>query len=316
MALPENTNYNTAADYASSLPGAVSGANKFAPIHTPDLETPPPAAIKRDTSQFATRPESPVSGAQSSFGNILQPLIDNASQSAEKRKAAKSVNLDALSGLREALKGYVADETAQNQSVQNTNIPSSVPQDSEAYKEDPAYYKNTGGRMRTDRNNNPTAMTTDVAATLGLIPGVDYTAGDPFSGGVTARLIGDPIKTTIKALDNAARPGSGFNAFYTRGGQQRWTHTAISNDEWNAMSPAAKHDFVIKMYKREGGSGELAGGMTPAPKKKVSYSTATDDKGIQHRYSNLQGKFIPVGETNTRPLVQKIASAYNKSNIG
>jgi hypothetical protein len=28
--------------------------------------------------------------------------------------------------------------------------------------------------MRTERNNNPTAMTTDVARSLGLVEGVDY----------------------------------------------------------------------------------------------------------------------------------------------
>jgi len=35
--------------------------------------------------------------------------------------------------------------------------------------------------MRTDRHNNPVAMTTDVAKTLGLVEGVDYTVGDPFT---------------------------------------------------------------------------------------------------------------------------------------
>lgn len=312
MALPENTNYNKASDYAPSLPGAAQEANKFAPIHTPDLMTTPPS--RRDTSQFATRPETEDIKAKSNFGSILQPLIDNATQSAEKKKAAKAVNLDALSGLRGTLQNYSA--APEQQSYTAPTIPQNVPTDSEAYKEDPSYYRNSGGRMRTDRNNNPTAMTTDVARTLGLVEGVDYTAGDPFSGGVTARLIGDPINTTIKALDRAANPSSGLNAFYTRGGQQRWTHTAISNDQWNTMSPEAKRDFVIKMYKREGGSGELAGGMTQAPKKKVSYSTSVDDKGVRHRYSNLQGKFLPVEDTTKSPLAQKIASAYNKSNIG
>lgn len=65
----------------------------------------------------------------------------------------------------------------------------------------------TGG-FRTDRHNNPTAMTTDVARSLGLVEGVDYTKGDAFPNNpnlFTARLNGDPIQTTIKALDTAAQ---------------------------------------------------------------------------------------------------------------
>src|SRR5690606_29301575 len=34
------------------------------------------------------------------------------------------------------------------------------------------------GGFRTDRNNNPTAMTSDVARSLGLVEGKDYIVGD------------------------------------------------------------------------------------------------------------------------------------------
>lgn len=52
----------------------------------------------------------------------------------------------------------------------------------------------TGAPMRTDRNSNPTAMTTDVAKTGGLVLGKDYVQGDPFIGGdgktyYTAKLL-------------------------------------------------------------------------------------------------------------------------------
>ena len=114
------------------------------------------------------------------------------------------------------------------------------------------------GEMRTDRHNNPTAMTTDVAKTLGLVEGVDYTAGDAFDGGVTARLIGDPVAITIKGLDaSAASPDR--SAFYTKSGGQRWTHTAISDKDWSALSLDAKKAVVASMYQKEGGSGKLTG---------------------------------------------------------
>ena len=113
--------------------------------------------------------------------------------------------------------------------------------------------------MRTDRHNNPTAMTVDVARTLGLTEGVDYTAGDPFDGGVTARLIGDPIEVTLKALNASAAAGD-RSAFYTQSGKQRWTHTAMTDKDWESLSDEGRRAVVIDMYRKEGGSGELVGG--------------------------------------------------------
>lgn len=103
--------------------------------------------------------------------------------------------------------------------------------------------------MRTDRNNNPTAMTTDVAKSLGLKLGVDYVQGDKFPGDsnlYTAKLIGDPVAKTIAGLDNGG--------FYTASGQPRWTHTAIPQNQWNKLSYVDKVKVVQKMYKAEGGS--------------------------------------------------------------
>jgi hypothetical protein len=50
-------------------------------------------------------------------------------------------------------------------------------------------------------------MTTAAAETGGLAEGKDYVAGDTFTGSdgktyTTAKLLGDPIETTIKAIDN------------------------------------------------------------------------------------------------------------------
>lgn len=113
--------------------------------------------------------------------------------------------------------------------------------------------------MRTDRHNNPTAMTTDVAKSLGLVEWVDYTKWDSFGWWkfFTARLIGDPIETTIKWLDNAAKSPN-ISAFYTQGWAQRWTHTAYTDEQWNAMSHEEKRNAVIDMYKNEWGNWSLA----------------------------------------------------------
>ena len=124
--------------------------------------------------------------------------------------------------------------------------------------ENPYYtWKGTGlGNMRTERHNNPTAMTVDVARSLGMREWVDYIQGDSFvdSKGntqYTAELIGDPIETTIRAFDNAAANGIGI--FYTAKGGQRWTHTAMSNEEWMAMSDNQKRQTILKMLQREWG---------------------------------------------------------------
>ncbi len=116
--------------------------------------------------------------------------------------------------------------------------------------------------FRTDRHNNPTAMTTDVARSLGLVEGVDYTRGDAFPDNpnlFTARLNGDPIQTTIKALDLAAQDPN-KSAFRTQWGQPRWTYIDMTDEQWNAMTPEQKTATITTMYKNEGGTGALVGG--------------------------------------------------------
>jgi len=108
--------------------------------------------------------------------------------------------------------------------------------------------------MRTDRNNNPTAMTTDVAKNGG-VEGVDYVQGDPFTSNgktyYTAKLLGDPIDTTVKAIDTMG--------FYTGSGNQRWTHTAMDKATWDKLDTTGKRAVVASMYQKEGGNGSLLG---------------------------------------------------------
>lgn len=121
------------------------------------------------------------------------------------------------------------------------------------------------GEMRTDRHNNPTAMTTDVAKTLGLVEWVDYTVWDPFTGGkgwkvyYTARLNGDGLQTTIKALDTAAKDPN-KKAFYTQWGGQRWTYIGLSDEEWLSKTPEEKAQVIATMYKNEWGNGSINAG--------------------------------------------------------
>lgn len=110
----------------------------------------------------------------------------------------------------------------------------------------------SGTGMRTDRHNNPTAFTTDIAKQGGLVEGVDYEVGDAFPNNpnqTTARLIGDPVAQTIKVIDKIG--------FYTRSGNQRWTHTAIDKNDWNNLSPEQKKQVVQDMYGKEGNKGQL-----------------------------------------------------------
>lgn len=102
--------------------------------------------------------------------------------------------------------------------------------------------------MRTDRHNNPTAFTTDIAKIAGLKEGVDYVQGDSFSGGryKTAKLLKDPISTTIKVIDKIG--------FQTQSGSPRWTYINIPKKQWDNMSYSQKKQTIAKMYQHEGGS--------------------------------------------------------------
>ena len=110
------------------------------------------------------------------------------------------------------------------------------------------------GTMRTERNNNPTAMTTDVAKSLWAVEWVDYIQWDSFktSSGwtlYTARLLGDPIETTIKIFDNAAEKW--IPIFYTKKWGQRWSYIAMTNDQWKALTQEQKENVIRSMLQHE-----------------------------------------------------------------
>ncbi len=101
---------------------------------------------------------------------------------------------------------------------------------------------------RTDRNNNPAAIITDLAAQAGLVLGKDYEIGDKFpdpSNLHTARLLGDPIQLTIRVIDAVG--------YYTKQGQPRWAYIAIPKFIWDALEAPVKKKVIGFHYQHEGG---------------------------------------------------------------
>src|SRR5271170_5380349 len=102
--------------------------------------------------------------------------------------------------------------------------------------------------FRTDNNNNPTAFTTDLAVEAGLMLGVDYEHGDPFTAGgqtyYTAKLLSDPIGTTIKVIDKVG--------FYTIPPAARWTYIALPYRLWLNLTTLQKSFVIGYMYQNEG----------------------------------------------------------------
>lgn len=107
----------------------------------------------------------------------------------------------------------------------------------------------TGTGARTDRHNNPTAFTTDIAKAAGLQLGVDYTVGDQFPNNPslkTAKLLGDPVATTINVIDKLG--------FQTSSGKPRWDYINIPKATWDGYSYNQKKQVIAQMYAHEGGS--------------------------------------------------------------
>ncbi len=129
------------------------------------------------------------------------------------------------------------------------------------------YIKETGGGAvaggfslndppRLVQNNNPTAFTTAVAKDMGLVLGTDYVQGAPFTDSkgntlYTAKLLGDPIETTIKGIDQSG--------LYTADGRPRWSYLDKIPDakNWNQLSHDQKVNVIQQMYKYEGGKGDI-----------------------------------------------------------
>ena len=109
--------------------------------------------------------------------------------------------------------------------------------------------------MRTERNNNPTAMTTDYAKMMWLELWVDYEIWDSFVWWdwrtyYTAKFLWDPIETAIKAFDRWAAN----NVFGNEGWVLGHWHLWISNSDWLKMTTEQKRDVIYKILQKEWGS--------------------------------------------------------------
>lgn len=104
--------------------------------------------------------------------------------------------------------------------------------------------------FRTDRNNNPTAFTTDMAKEAGLTEGIDYSTGDSFESNgktfYTAKLIGDPVAKTLYVINNLG--------FYTKMPDKRWDYIGIPYLLWNSLTDKQKEYTIGIMYDNEGGT--------------------------------------------------------------
>jgi hypothetical protein len=104
--------------------------------------------------------------------------------------------------------------------------------------------------FRTDRNNNPTAFTTDIAKEAGLTYGIDYIQGDMFTEGnatyYTAKLLSDPVDLTIEVIDKLG--------FYNNKGNSRWIYIAIPYKLWMSLTKLQKTYVIGYMYNQEGGT--------------------------------------------------------------
>ena len=110
------------------------------------------------------------------------------------------------------------------------------------------------GRMRTERNNNPTAMTTDYAKMMWLELWVDYEIGDSFVWSdwktyYTARFLWDPVETAIKAFDRWAANNVFANEWWVL---WHW-HLGISNQQWLNMTDKEKREVIDKILQKEWG---------------------------------------------------------------
>jgi len=102
----------------------------------------------------------------------------------------------------------------------------------------------------TDLNNNPTAMTTEVAAEGGLQYGPDYDHGTPFQAAgktyyIASFVLGDPVPNTVRVIDKIG--------FHTKDGHRRWYYINLPKYMWDSFTDEQKRDFIGFMYQNEGG---------------------------------------------------------------
>lgn len=103
--------------------------------------------------------------------------------------------------------------------------------------------------FRTDRHNNPTAFTTDIAKQAGLELHKDYEIGEVFIVGNksynTAKLLHDPIDLTVRVIDKIS--------FYNKTGQQRWIYIGMPRWLWDDLNLDNRKQIIRFMYQHEGG---------------------------------------------------------------
>ena len=107
--------------------------------------------------------------------------------------------------------------------------------------------------MRTERNNNPTAMITAYAKQLWWVEWVDYVqwdwwTNDEWKTYYTAKLIGDPIEKTIELLDRWVANNVKQNVFTA------WSYRKdlwMNNEKWSKLSHEEKQNVVLKMLQHE-----------------------------------------------------------------
>lgn len=144
--------------------------------------------------------------------------------------------------------------------------------------------------MRTDRHNNPTAFTTAIAEQAGLVLWKDYEQWDAFPNNPnlhTARLLWDPIETTIKVIDKIG--------FFTGAGQPRRTHTAMSNEEWLALDSAGKAAVVADMYRKEWGNGSLIWETNSTQSNTPQTNTSYDPNRMPDYIKYIEKWVMPTG---------------------
>jgi hypothetical protein len=184
-------------------------------------------------------------------------------------------------------------------------------------------FSNVDG-MRTDRHNNPTAFTVDVARQAGLVEGVDYVRGDAFPDNpnlFTAKLLGNPLEATIRVIDRIG--------FTTQNGNTRWAYTqsvpGANNEAWSKMGFQDKAQVIKEMYRHEGGNGSLfginAGGDRKLSDKQMAtvktVSGAFDNEPTVKRFGQLQeaNSFVQSMDPNTTSASddQGLVYAFAKS---
>lgn len=161
---------------------------------------------------------------------------------------------------------------------------------------------------RTDRHNNPTAVMYEgfnkVLNNLGYKEGIDYEQGDAFPSNnklhtIRFKDVETGIKAAIDIIDS--------QGFYTQGGGQRWTHTAMSTAEWKSLNETQKRAVIKEMYRLEGGSGELFGEGTA--------TTTTKAQDISTLESRIGMVNSGLAENRRKDNLKIIQDAYKRGGI-